>query len=102
VFGTDAPAAAVCARCAGEPVERGDEGTRDCPVDGAAMRAEWRSDVVIDVCPECGGVWLDPGELDVVVAAARKVSAERSEKAADLMLNILAAPPGRAEPKRSE
>ncbi len=23
-------------------------------------------DILIDRCPECGGVWLDPGELDKI------------------------------------
>lgn len=49
--------------------------------DEAARQARWRScpggcetklveeafrDIQIDRCPTCGGVWLDPGELDKI------------------------------------
>jgi Zn-finger nucleic acid-binding protein len=40
-----------------------------CPRCGAAMRERERDlgggmVVVMDVCPSCGGVWLDKGELE--------------------------------------
>lgn len=38
-----------------------------CPAcDGETTRREWRFStlVVVDVCVECRGVWLDPGELE--------------------------------------
>ena len=35
-----------------------------CPVDGARLVQVERSDILIDACPECRGVWLDRGELD--------------------------------------
>ena len=49
----------------------------------AARKARWRTcpggcetklveedfrDIVIDRCPTCGGVWLDPGELEKVAS----------------------------------
>jgi Zn-finger nucleic acid-binding protein len=28
------------------------------------MREREQGDVIIDICPQCRGVWLDPGELE--------------------------------------
>lgn len=42
------------------------EARRECPVDGAVMSKEVRYMVVIDLCPECGGVWMDAGELKLI------------------------------------
>lgn len=41
-----------------------------CPIDGAELETVERSDVEIDVCPACKGVWLDRGELEKIVARA--------------------------------
>ncbi|MCC2030168.1 zf-TFIIB domain-containing protein [Microbacterium sp. YMB-B2] len=38
-----------------------------CPVDGADLVVADRSDVEIDYCPQCRGVWLDRGELDKII-----------------------------------
>lgn len=35
-----------------------------CPGDGSTMHETTRNGVLIDVCPQCRGVWLDRGELD--------------------------------------
>jgi Zn-finger nucleic acid-binding protein len=43
--------------------------TLSCPNDHAPLRPVRRGAVTIDVCPECGGVWLDPGELERIKAA---------------------------------
>ena len=45
-------------------------GSRMCPGCGRALR-EVRyadSDVVIDICPDCRGVWLHKGEIDKIVS----------------------------------
>jgi Zn-finger nucleic acid-binding protein len=34
-----------------------------------------RSDVLIDACPSCRGVWLDRGELDKILVKERQLSA---------------------------
>ena len=39
---------------------------RNCPVDDFTLRQETYEGVTIDVCPHCGGVWLDAGELEAV------------------------------------
>ena len=35
-----------------------------CPNDNSAMQEIDRNGVLIDVCPECRGVWMDRGELE--------------------------------------
>jgi Zn-finger nucleic acid-binding protein len=34
-----------------------------CPADGAPMEPVDLSGVVVDICSECGGIWLDGGEM---------------------------------------
>ncbi len=36
-----------------------------CGCDSKLSRESFR-DIVIDRCPDCGGVWLDPGELEKI------------------------------------
>jgi uncharacterized protein len=35
-----------------------------CPRCGADLKEQRAEEVKIDECPECGGIWLDKGELD--------------------------------------
>ncbi|RIX59402.1 hypothetical protein D3P08_04445 [Paenibacillus nanensis] len=45
-----------------------------CPVcDDVKMREVQKEDVLIDVCPECKGVWLDRGELEKLMQGVREV-----------------------------
>ena len=37
-----------------------------CPKDGADLREQEIGNVKVDVCAECGGMWLDAGELDLL------------------------------------
>jgi Zn-finger nucleic acid-binding protein len=43
----------------------------NCPRDGAALRQVVRQGITIDVCTRCHGKWLDQGELEHLVRAAR-------------------------------
>lgn len=45
---------------------------RPCPMDGTPMHKEIVHKLVIDRCPQCHGVWLDPEELEAI----KKASAE--------------------------
>jgi Transcription factor zinc-finger len=57
----------ICPSCEQEMatlMEASTEGMRACPVDGSKMSKSIAHMVVIDRCPECGGVWLDGGELE--------------------------------------
>jgi uncharacterized protein len=35
-----------------------------CPKCRVMMREREKGDITIDICPQCRGVWLDPGELE--------------------------------------
>jgi Zn-finger nucleic acid-binding protein len=39
-----------------------------CPNDGTGMQEVNRNGVLIDICPQCRGVWLDRGELEKLLA----------------------------------
>ena len=41
------------------------------PIDGAPMRQIHRYGVEFDVCPTTGGVWLDKGELEKLIALVK-------------------------------
>ena len=41
-----------------------------CPVDRALMTPKFFHGVEIDVCPKCGGIWLDDGELSKLNTAS--------------------------------
>jgi uncharacterized protein len=43
-----------------------------CPNCGSRLVELERSDVLIDACPECRGVWLDRGELDRILEKERR------------------------------
>ncbi|HEU4630833.1 MAG TPA: zf-TFIIB domain-containing protein [Gemmatimonadaceae bacterium] len=37
-----------------------------CPKCGASLTERELHHVKVDICPECGGMWLDAGEVDLV------------------------------------
>jgi uncharacterized protein len=43
-----------------------------CPNDNGPMQTVQRSGVEFDICPTCRGVWLDRGELEKMLSAARQ------------------------------
>ena len=46
-----------------------------CPVDRSRLIQTERSEILIDACPECRGVWLDRGELDRILVKERQWAA---------------------------
>jgi len=46
-----------------------------CPACGARLVEVERSEIMIDACPECRGVWLDRGELDRILDRERRMAA---------------------------
>ena len=42
------------------------------PIDGSPMRQIHRYGIEIDVCPTSGGIWLDKGELEKLMALLRE------------------------------
>jgi uncharacterized protein len=49
---------------------------KTCPIDNAQLMEINKSGVMIDVCPECKGVWLDRGELEKIVSITKELEAE--------------------------
>jgi Zn-finger nucleic acid-binding protein len=48
-----------------------------CPVcSDVRMREVEKDNLLIDVCPDCKGVWLDRGELDKLMSGIREVRNE--------------------------
>jgi uncharacterized protein len=46
-----------------------------CPIDGSRLVQTERSEILIDACPSCRGVWLDRGELDRILVQERQWAA---------------------------
>lgn len=67
--------ARVSLMAAEESVGRGSGEPLRCPSCGARLVEVERSEVLIDACPECRGVWLDRGELDKVLVRERQLAA---------------------------
>lgn len=56
------------------PLSRRGEPMR-CPACDTRLVELDRSEVLIDACPECRGVWLDRGELDRILDRERRAAA---------------------------
>ena len=41
-------------------------GLNRCPKCGAQLQEKAFHNVKVDICPDCGGMWLDKGEWDMV------------------------------------
>ena len=65
---------AICSQCKAE-ILASKEDRRACPDDGTWMDKEIVKGIVMDKCPKCGGVWLDPGELDLIEKAIHDAEA---------------------------
>lgn len=65
----------TCARCA-ELVREKTKVRRTCPVDGTEMRKETVQNILLDRCPDCGGVWLDHDELSALL----RIAAEHTDE----------------------
>ncbi|MGE0716146.1 MAG: zf-TFIIB domain-containing protein [Alphaproteobacteria bacterium] len=68
-----------------------------CPNDNAAMQSVARSGVEFDFCPTCRGIWLDRGELEKLLAAARDQEGPQDQEERGRP----AEPAGYARPERS-
>jgi Zn-finger nucleic acid-binding protein len=44
-----------------------------CPNCGSRLVEVERSEILIDACPDCRGVWLDRGELDKILVRERQL-----------------------------
>ena len=38
-----------------------------CPIDNNQLQKQtYESDIEVDICPRCSGVWLEKGELEAI------------------------------------
>lgn len=67
-----------------------------CPRCGVALSERTRAGVVVDACSRCRGVWLDRGELEMLVAEFHTYGREtRRWRIEAPSLNNAAVPGGR-------
>jgi Zn-finger nucleic acid-binding protein len=51
-----------------------------CPVcENINMREVEKNGVLVDICPDCKGVWLDRGELDKLMSGVREMREEYNQ-----------------------
>ena len=53
-----------------------------CPHCHTAMQEVTKTGVLLDVCPDCKGTWLDRGELEKILTRAREVEREWEDERA--------------------
>ncbi len=63
------PTCPSCEELLGVSLQAKAEESRTCPVHSIAMSKEIVLNILIDRCPECHGIWLDGGELDLLKKA---------------------------------
>ena len=54
-----------------------------CPLCARALKPVEREGVEIDYCPQCGGIWLDQGELNQLI---RREAMDAIQKGQDALL----------------
>lgn len=52
-----------------------ERGPRSCPADGTELVEREAGGVLIDTCAECGGIWLDDGEIVALKLAEAHIRA---------------------------
>ena len=63
--GRSAPASRVCCLyCGGSLDASFEDGEIECPGCTSVMEKTVVEGVTIDICPDCGGMWFDRGELE--------------------------------------
>ena len=53
-----------------------------CPIDQTVLVVTERTNIEIDYCPTCRGVWLDRGELDKLIAGDQTAVTQQKPAAA--------------------
>jgi Zn-finger nucleic acid-binding protein len=51
-----------------------------CPHCNTLLQEITKTGVLIDLCPQCKGVWLDQGELQKILSRAREIEREWEEE----------------------
>lgn len=73
-----------------------------CPACGTRLVELERSEVLIDACPECRGVWLDRGELDRILDRERRAAAGVRDDDEDFFAEMEGSSGRRSAPPRRE
>ncbi len=47
-----------------------------CPICGVELKPRIVYEIEVDFCPKCGGVWLDGGELNKLIARIKEYENE--------------------------
>ena len=71
----------------------------DCPVCKNAMITLELEQVEVDHCLECRGIWLDAGELELLLGDAERAEFEARIKADASLADERRAEPGRRGPR---
>jgi len=72
------------------------------PVDGSPMQQIIRNGIEIDRCPTSGGVWLDKGELEKLLAMAQEAAQQDREEYVSFRQQSPDYTPPRMEQRRPE
>ena len=62
-----------------------------CPIDNSELQSQtYEADLTVDVCSECGGMWLDRGELEAIQETGKAIlSLLDLEQLLTVILNLL-------------
>lgn len=71
-----------------------------CPTCQSRLVEVERSDVLIDACPSCRGIWLDRGELDKILVRERQMAAGDPDE--DFFREVEGRRPPRPTPAREQ
>jgi Zn-finger nucleic acid-binding protein len=59
-----------------------------CPVDGANLQSSiYEAEIQVGVCPDCGGAWLEQGELEAIQTCREHDYTEELARMPDLGFN---------------
>lgn len=69
-----------------------------CPACSTRLVELERSEVLIDACPECRGVWMDRGELDRILDRERRAASGVRDDDEDFFAEMEGRPGERGRP----
>jgi hypothetical protein len=69
-----------------------------CPKDGSELlERRYEADIFVDLCPSCGGIWLDESKLEAVEYARQRDYSEELDQPPDLGYNAFELARSRAD-----
>ena len=59
-----------------------------CPIDNSELQSQtYEADLTVDACSECGGMWLDRGELEAIQETKERDYSDELSRMPDLGYN---------------